>query len=235
MKMKIAALSLAVLLSTESQAGIPVTDAASIATNVLNQVETIAQWATQYQQMIEQLEKMQEELDAITGSRGMGTIYNDPQYRDYLPADWQNVYDNVMRGGLNGLSGDARNLYYNSRIFERCNQVRDYYRKKACEASAAGSAQDMAFAKAAYSKARDRLNQINELMYQIDSTEDPKEMQELNGRIAAEQALIDNEAQKLELYRMMAASSREMRQEREKQLKPLRRLYTRSIHANTNF
>src|SRR5690606_39533596 len=58
-----------------------------------------------------------------------------------------------------------------------------------CEARAVKGAQDKAFALDAYDAARDRLNQIDQLMGRINTTQDPKDIAELQGRIAAEQAM----------------------------------------------
>lgn len=97
--------TLSALMSSVAFAQIPVTDVASIGQQTMAQIETIAKWKMQYDQMISQIEQAKQQYESLTGSRGLGNIMNDPALRDYLPADWQGVYDSVRTGGYNGLSG----------------------------------------------------------------------------------------------------------------------------------
>lgn len=94
----------------EAKAQIPVTDGASIAQQIAAQVETIAKWKMQYDQMTSQINQMKQQYESLTGSRGLGNILNNPALREYLPADWQGVYDAVKTGGYAGLSGRAQSI-----------------------------------------------------------------------------------------------------------------------------
>ena len=90
-------------LSSVAFAQIPVTDGASIAQQVAAQVETIAKWKMQYDQMMSQIEQAKQQYESLTGSRGLGNIMNNPALRDYLPGDWQAVSksaDAMRRLGL---------------------------------------------------------------------------------------------------------------------------------------
>jgi type IV secretion system protein VirB5 len=78
--------------------------------------------------------------------------------------------------------------------------------------------QDKAFALDAYDAARDRLNQIDQLMARINSTQDPKDIAELQGRIAAEQAMIANEQTKLQMYAMVAEAEDRLQEQREHEI-----------------
>ena len=78
-------------------------------------------------------------------------------------------------------------------------------------------AQDKAFALDAYDAARDRLNQIDQLMGRITTTQDPKDIAELQGRIAAEQAMIANEQTKLQMYAMVAEAENRLQEQREQE------------------
>lgn len=198
-------------------AQIPVTDAASIAKSVANQVETIAKWQQQYQQMTSQINQLQQQYSAVTGSRGLGNIMNNPALRNYLPNDWQNVYDSVKSGGYSGLSGRASTIYSQSRVFDACAQIPTADQKTACEARAVKPAQDQAFALDAYDMAKSRLTQIDGLMGQINATSDPKAIAELQGRIAAEQAMIQNEQTKLQLYQMVAQAEDRIQQQQKRE------------------
>ncbi|WGK61339.1 P-type DNA transfer protein VirB5 [Halopseudomonas sp. SMJS2] len=209
----------------EAQAQIPVTDGASIAQNMANQIQTIAQWTMQIEHMLNQIEQLDnqiEQLDreyeSMTGGRGLGTIMNDPRYREYLPTEWQGVYDTVRNGGYAGLSGRAYEIHNENQVFDGCAHIQVNAQQLACEARAVKGAQDKAFALDAYDAARDRLTQIDQLMARINSTQDPKDIQELQGRIAAEQAMIANEQTKLQMYAMVAEAEDRLQEQREQEM-----------------
>ncbi|MBD4467700.1 hypothetical protein GUG81_01460, partial [Xanthomonas citri pv. citri] len=71
---------------------------------------------------------------------------NNPALRDYLPSDWQKVYDSVRTGGYNGLSGSAAAIYDANKVFDACGRMAAGAQRTACEAAAVKPAQDKAFA-----------------------------------------------------------------------------------------
>ncbi|OLK23338.1 P-type DNA transfer protein VirB5 [Xanthomonas oryzae] len=207
-----------VFLSNSTCAQIPVTDGASIAQQVSAQIETIAKWKMQYDQMTSQINQMKQQYESLTGSRGLGNILNNPALREYLPSDWQGVYDSVKSGGYAGLSGRAASIYESNKVYDACAHYKVAEQRTACEARAVKGSQDKAFALDAYDKAKSRLNQIDQLMAKINDTHDPKAIAELQGRIAAEQAMIQNEQTKLQMYQMVAAAEDRLQQQRQREL-----------------
>lgn len=218
MKRILLGVTLSALMSSGAFAQIPVTDGASIGQQIAAQVETIAKWKMQYDQMIDQIDQAKQQYSALTGSRGLGNIMNDPALRDYLPADWQGVYDNVRNGGYQGLSGRGASVYNANKIFDSCQTVTAGDQRIACEARAVKASQDKGFALDAYDAAKGRINQIDQLMGQINQTQDPKAIAELQGRIAAEQANIQNEQTKLQLYAMVAAAEEKVQTQRQREI-----------------
>lgn len=220
------ALAVAIFAVAPAFAQIPVTDGASIATNIANQVQTIAKWKLQYEQMLSQIKQMEQQYKSLTGARGLGAIFQKPELRDYLPDDWQNVYDNVRNGGYSGLTGSAQAIYDASKFFDACafhSAVESptelqLAAQKACEAKAVKGSQDKAFALEAFEDAKSRLDQINQLMGAINNTDDPKSIAELQGRIAAEQAMIQNEQIKLQMYAMVAAAEDRLHEQRQREI-----------------
>lgn len=210
--------TLSALMSSVAFAQIPVTDVASIGQQTMAQIETIAKWKMQYDQMISQIDQAKQQYDSLTGSRGLGNIMNDPALRDYLPADWQGVYDNVRNGGYNGLSGRGASVYNANKIFDSCAYMTIADQRTACEARAVKASQDKGFALDAYDAAKSRINQIDQLMGKINQTQDPKAIAELQGRIAAEQANIQNEQTKLQLYAMVAAAEEKVQAQRQREI-----------------
>lgn len=215
---KILALSCTVLLCSLSNAQIPVTDVASIQQQVSSQIETIAKWQSQYEQMTTRIDQAKQQYESITGSRGLGEVFNDPSMRDYLPAEWQSVYDSVKRGGYSGLSGKSAQIYNQNKVFDSCERLRDESQKRVCESRAVKSSQDQALALESFDKAKDRINQIDRLMRKINDTTDPKSIAELQSRIAIEQANIQNEQTKLQLYRMIADSESKIQEQQHREI-----------------
>lgn len=211
-------LAVGIAASSAAFAQIPVTDGASIAKSVENQIETMAKWKMQYDQMVSQIDQMKQQYAAVTGARGMGELFNSPQLRDYLPRDWQSVYDSVKSGGYAGLSGRAESIYNDNKVYDACAGFASTEQRTSCEAQAVKGAQDKAFALDAYDAAKNRLSQIDQLMRQINQTQDPKAIAELQGRIAAEQAMIQNEQTKLQMYQMVAAAEDRLQQQRRKEI-----------------
>lgn len=207
-----------VLISSQALAQIPVTDGAAIKMSVQQQVETMAKWKLQYDQMVSQIDQMKQEYQSITGVRGLGDVLNNPALRDYLPDDWQGVYDSVKSGGYAGLSGRAGQVYNDNKIYDTCVNHTNEQSRISCEAQAVKGAQDKAFALDAYDKAKERLGQIDALMQEINRTQDPKSIAELQGRISAEQALIQNEQTKLQMYSMVASAEDRLQQQRQREI-----------------
>lgn len=210
--------TLSALLSSAAFAQIPVTDGAAIARSTAAQIETIAKWKMQYDQMVSQIDQQKQQYSSLTGSRGMGTIMNNPALRDYLPSDWQNVYDSVRSGGYSGLTGRGASVYNANKVFDSCLSATAGEQRTACEARAVKASQDKGFALDAYDKAKGRITQIDQLMAKINDTSDPKAIAELQGRIAAEQANIQNEQTKLQLYAMVAAAEDKVQAQRQREM-----------------
>jgi type IV secretion system protein VirB5 len=184
--------------------GIPVVDGVQIGNNMMNHMEDIAKYVEQIAQLKAQLEQMQQQYKALTGSRNLGKILYDPRFRQYLPEEWQGVYDSVRNGGYSGLSGDAAAIRAAAKRFDACQHIRDDVDRTVCEARAVKSAQDKAFAIKSFDMAKARIGQIEGLMDEINETDDPKSIQELQARIAIEQAAMQNEDTKLRMLQMVA-------------------------------
>ena len=212
------AIAFSAVVSSTAHAQIPVTDGASIAQQVAAQIETIAKWKMQYDQMMAQIDQAKQQYESLTGSRGLGTIMNNAALRDYLPGDWQGVYDSVKNGGYSGLSGTGKSVYDTNKIYDACGHLTIAQQRLSCEAQAVKGAQDKGFALDAYNAAKGRINQIDQLMQKINQTQDPKAIAELQARIGAEQANIQNEQTKLQMYSMVAAAEDRVQKQRQREI-----------------
>lgn len=185
-------------LSNSVLAQIPVTDGSVLT----QQIQQVVSWGQQLQQMKAQIEQQKQAYQAITGPRGLGNLLNNPALKNELPADWQSVYTAIQKGGYQGLTGSAKSIRNANKIVD-CDQKLETARIL-CEREANKPAQDKAFVQDAYTHAQARLSNIEGLMSQIDTTSDPKAIADLGARIQIEQAMIQNEQTKLQMFRMLA-------------------------------
>jgi type IV secretion system protein VirB5 len=199
----ILAAAVGVAIAGNAGAQIPVTDVAMNAQTITNQAANIAKYIQMIQQYKVQIDQMKQQYDSLTGIRNFGDILNNPTFKDYLPTEWQSVYDKVKNGGYQGLTGSAQAIRDANKLFDTC-AGKTGSEKQVCERAASKAAMDKAFATDAFDKAKSRLEQIEGLMRKINTTTDPKAIAELQGRISAEQAAIQNEQTKLQMYQMIA-------------------------------
>jgi len=196
----------------------PVIDVTAIAKDIENHLETVAKWKIQYKQMVMQIDQMKQEYKSLTGSRGLGDILDDPRLRDYLPSNWQSVYDSMKTLGYASLRGRAKSIFEDNKIHDICANLGDSQERIHCEAQAVKAAQDKAFTVEAYDKSQLRLEQIDKLMAKINDTHDPKAISELQGRIAIEQTKIQNQKTQLQLYAIVAATEDRLQQQQQEEI-----------------
>lgn len=213
-----AAACAAVLVCGGAQAQIPVTDALLNSQAKLSHIETIKKWVEQYKQMESQISQLQQQYSAMTGSRNLGEVFNDPSLKQYLPQEWQQVYDSVRSGGSQGLTGRGAQVYQQSKIYDACQKIVAADSKRLCEAMAVKGAQDKGNVLTALEAAKKRLAQINQLMGSINDTTDPKAIAELQARIGTEQAAIANTATEMQLYAMASAAEDKMLEQQRREL-----------------
>ena len=191
-------------------AGIPVTDIIGNGQRAANFIKEMAEMAKQLQNMKSQLETAKQQYSAITGSRNLGDILNNPAIRSALPADWQKVYDNIQSGGYQGLDGTAAAIADAGRLLEKCNRLTNSTSKQACESQAVQSAQVKSDLQTAFNAAETRLQQIEGLMGRINSATDAKAIADLQARIQVEQAKIQNESTRIQMYKMMQEENQKL-------------------------
>jgi type IV secretion system protein VirB5 len=168
--------------------GIPVFDSSSFGQMVLT-VKSLG----------DHLVQLRATYEALSGTRGLGSALYNPALRQYLPPDWARVYDGAMAGGYAGISGTLSAI----RAAESPRGSVSEQQARILARSRTTAATDKAVGLMAYQSARARLNQIESLMGQIDRTRDQKSIQEVQARIAVEQAALQHETTKLQLVAML--------------------------------
>ena len=197
---------LVALSPMQARAGIPVIDVANLA----QAVQQVASWMQQLQQMAKQLQQMQQQYAAITGGRGMETLLPMTNAaRNYLPPD----YAQLMQA-VNGASSTYAGVSWQVQSIMAANAVLTSSQlgtmtpamRQTVEQGRKSSAMLSAMTQTAQQNTSQRFAALQQLITQIGAAGDDKAIQDLQGRIGAEQAMLTNEANKMQaLYQMAQA------------------------------
>lgn len=156
--------------------GIPVFDGAAAA----NMMQQIVHSKTQIDNQISQIVELKNQVAALSGSRNMGKILNT--VKDQLPNEWQAIY------------GSATSTNYKDLL-----KGKDYTPEQAAKALFANYDATLK----SFQDSKKRLDNIQALMAKINSTQDIKAAADLQSRISAEQAIIQNNQTKLDMMSKM--------------------------------
>ena len=72
--------------------------------------EDIAKYVEMIKQMESQVKQLETTYKSLTGSSGIGSLFNNSSLKSLLPSDWQNVYESVSNGGYSGISGTVQSI-----------------------------------------------------------------------------------------------------------------------------
>jgi type IV secretion system protein VirB5 len=158
-------------------------------------------WKQQVVGMQNQLNQLQQTHAALTGGRGMQSLLPTSEaQRNYLPPDWAEMVK--VLDGTSGSYGElsaavqaaieARKVLSDARLAELGAAERDSLVK--ARRSASGAA---VMAQRAFVNAGQRFAALQSLVNAIGNAPDAKAIADLQGRIAAEEAMLGNEQAKL--------------------------------------
>lgn len=182
--------------------GIPVVDVSNLA----QALQTVAQLRAQLQQL-------QQMHDAVTGSRGMGALLNQPQLRQYLPTSTQNLY----ASGSTGLSAMDSNIDAIKQSEALGNDLAAE-RAKLEVRKADAAVKNKAMTQLAYTSSMKRLDNIEALAKQIDFATDEKATLDLQNRLNSELSLIQSEQQRAQLVGMLQSNEQAVIQQKAKEI-----------------
>jgi type IV secretion system protein VirB5 len=169
-----------VTLASGALAQIPTTDLVSIANNLQAQIQTMAAWSQNYQQLQSQITQAKQQYEAFTGSRGMGALMNSTALSSGLPPEWGAVLGSVQKTAAFATER-ARYPSYPDR--PKANAYYDVI------ASQNATMSDL------FAKTQGRIAQTQNLMTQIDSATDPAAKADLTNRLISEQNAIQGSQQ----------------------------------------
>jgi P-type DNA transfer protein VirB5 len=194
-----------------ANAGIPVIDVSNLAQSI----QQVIAWGQQYTQMAQQITTMRDQYtqltntyNAMTGNRGLGTLLNgvvDQAARRYLPADGTQI-GQLSTGVVAGFGSlQATISRYKSSVTSLPGTTFSVGTDaaRAFDARVNSMATQQALGEAAYTSTAQRTTALENMISTIGVADDPKAIAEINARIVAQQALIANEATKLQALSYM--------------------------------
>lgn len=202
------ALAFGMAAGNAAHAGIPVIDGANLA----QAIQQVTAWAQQYQQMVEQIEQMQQAYNNLNGVRNMGSLVNNPASRKYLPDDYQTILSNGV-GQWEAIRDAARKFDMATSSLAASSDAAQAFEQVAKQAAI-----NRAGAEEAYKMASYRFSDIQVLLDRVNSAPDAKDIADLQGRIQAEQVMMQNEANKLQMLAQLASAQRDLQSQQAREI-----------------
>lgn len=178
-----------------THAQIPVTDIASLT----QQIQQVMSWMQQYQQMIDQLNNQKEQIqnqvkqiEQLKGGRGMAQLAAN-MTRQSLPEDFVRQVDQLRQMGSAGSTAGAQAIYAAVRTFD-CSQrfVANPAAVKSCDTTTMITPTKIDMINKSIDSAKRRQQELSAFVNSVD-TSDAKAAADLNNRISAESAYLQNE------------------------------------------
>jgi type IV secretion system protein VirB5 len=198
-----------------ANAGIPVIDVAAILQAVMEYVSSLSEienQLTQIESLKNQLSQAKQTYQSISGARNLGDILNNPALQNYIPSNAMSIVSSVQGQGYGGLSTTGKILRDQSMTYN-CTDL-DGTERTRCQGQLAAPYQQKALMQDAMQAAQGRLAQIQGLMRRVSASSDPKETQELQARLEAENAMLQHEQSQISLARGMADADERIEQSR---------------------
>lgn len=178
--------TLATTATTPAHAsGIPVVDGAAIADRAIKHAESITKYAEQIAVLKDQLDNQRRHLESLTGTRNLGDILNNPAIREALPEDARQV----LRAA-NATGGDFGEILKRIEREERLTGNYETDRKNLDARADSLALRSQALMEQTQKAMTARMTQVNKLQSQINQTQDPKAIADLQARLLVEQANI---------------------------------------------
>ncbi|MCA1439369.1 P-type DNA transfer protein VirB5 [Ensifer sp. IC4062] len=190
--------------------GIPVIDQTAVA----KQIESIAQLKSQLDtlnQQLQQAEQLYGSLNKLTDMADVASLLNDPSIRQALPENFQAVAS-LLRGTDLGVLGDAASKFLEDNSTYRTS-ANDFYAQELSRLQNR-NAGEMSLGQQIFDAATKRIGGIDQLRRQISSASDAKEIADLQARLQAEAAFLQNDMLRMQALRMMQEAQRQVDEQR---------------------
>jgi len=192
---------------TPVHAQVPVHDTVSTARQVAFHLEALARYVDQIALLKQQLESAHAQLQALTGTRNLGDILNNPAIRRSIPADLQDVYSRLgssvgsLNSSVDRIMGEER---FASTSDFSVNQASLQSRIERLGATT------RAVALQANEGLQLRMEQLDVLQAEINRTQDPMAIGELQARIQIELGNIQIDQARLQVVQQMNEAEKQL-------------------------
>lgn len=182
--------------------GFPVIDIASIAKDAISWAQQVADMKLQYDQLVNSYKQSVKNYESISGIRNMADLVNNPASRYYIPAEYQDIL-RLSTGIRGGHYDDLQNRVAELREGAKLLDIDDSWDdENSISGIAFVSAQNQiainsALSEKAFNEINLRTNNLQILLDKVNDAPDGKDIADLTARIAAEQAMLINESNKL--------------------------------------
>jgi type IV secretion system protein VirB5 len=213
---RVFAMALVLFGAGQAKAGIPVIDAANLANSIKQVIawgEQYTQMAQQYQQLVQQYNQAVTTYNSMSGIRGMADLVNNVALRRYLPNEWgqaMNLLDSP--GGYTNLQSSINSIKGAVQIvgIEETNLDPNSAAGRAFVGRQNQAATNRALSEEGFKQASDRIEAIQTLIDKVNGVPDQKDVADLQARIQAEQAMVQNESVKLALMAQLQQAQRDI-------------------------
>ena len=217
--MSAAALTLSLSTTAHAQ-GVPVVDTTAIANAKVEFVKEIAQ-------MVEELEQAKALYASINGLTDMDSIVsalNSPDVRELLGPDAMQIASDfdIDLNDLGDLAGKAQDAADFSALDGANIDADDFYQSE-LNRIRNQSARDTAVGDRIVSLSDDRLAGLEQLRSKIGSVSTQKEVDALNARIAVEQAMLQNDTNRIQGLAMLQQAQAKVEEQRQTEVAAQRR------------
>jgi len=185
-------------------------------------IQEVSYWKQQIQAMSSQLNQLQSTYNAMTGNRGMQNLLpQTAQTRNYLPTNWQGLMAtlNGLSGSYGVLSAQLNSTLSTNAILTPAQLSRLSPQEQAQLQSSRNSAALMqATSQQALQASSQRFVTLQQLINAIPTATDEKGALDLQARIAAEQAMLQNEQTKVQTLNQSLEAEGRAREQRAREL-----------------
>lgn len=206
----VAGVTLAASASAQAQ-GIPVFDAAAIAKH-LEQITELQKQLQEAKKIYDTANQLKESMNGITNIKDLAGLLNNSDFQQYLPQEYSQ-YSGAVNDLIQGKAdGFAKQYDYYRR--EGNNAANDFYYNE-LHRRKYETYNDMAVGEAVYNQASKRAGGLNELKGKLASASTPKEVLDLQARISAESALLQNDINRMQGIAMIQQARNRVDEQRE--------------------
>lgn len=205
-----APVALAAFASPAAAQGIPVFDTSTYV-QALAQVQNTVKMIDQGKQQIQQAQQTFDSLSKLTNVNSIAPQLLQSQVRNLLPNTTIDVA--TLTGGdltkLGSLSGLASNIQSRFGLTPSGSSADAAYAQVLKEATGSAAA-TAAMGENTLSVAQTRMQGLDQLRAQLDNAKDPKDVMDLQARVAVEQAQLQNDMIKMQAIQMAQAGEAQM-------------------------